>query len=160
DYDTKADFLRHNRQLLESLEVKAAKTRRRELLVDPQAVCDFYEARIPAAVVDGPSLDKWRATAEKENRRILFMTDQDVLGAPQTEMPTAEFPDLLQLDRMKLPLVYHFEPGAPEDGVTVTVPREGLAQLSEDRLGWLVPGLVADKVQALIRTLPKAMRRN
>jgi ATP-dependent helicase HrpA len=61
---------------------------------------------------------------------------------------------------MKLPLVYRYEPGAPEDGVTVTVPREGLAQLSEERLGWLVPGLVADKVHALIRTLPKSLRRN
>src|SRR4029079_4789450 len=74
--------------------------------------------------------------------------------------PTAEFPDILDLERMKLPLLYHFEPGAPEDGVTVTVPREGLAQLSDERLGWLVPGLVPDKVEALIRTLPKAVRRN
>ncbi|HMC10315.1 MAG TPA: DUF3418 domain-containing protein, partial [Pirellulaceae bacterium] len=160
DYDTKADFFRQNRQLLESIESKAAKTRRRELLIDPQLIFDFYEARIPAAVVDGPTLDKWLRDAQRQNRRILFMTEQDLLGDQPEQASSNEFPDVLDLERMKLPLVYHFEPGAPEDGVTVTVPREGLAQLSDERLGWLVPGLVADKVQALIRTLPKSVRRN
>ena len=80
--------------------------------------------------------------------------------ASRRPVASEAFPDVLELDRMKLPLVYHFEPGAEQDGVTVTVPREGLAQLSEERLGWLVPGLVADKVEALIRSLPKAVRRN
>jgi ATP-dependent helicase HrpA len=160
DYDTKSPFFRQNRQLIDSLEAKAAKTRRRELLVDPQIVYDFYDARIPAAVVDGPTLDKWQRDADPKNRHLLLMTEQDLIGNQPTEAPQGEFPDILDLDRMKLPLVYHFEPGAPEDGVTVTVPREGLSQLSEERLGWLVPGLVADKVQALIRTLSKAMRRN
>jgi ATP-dependent helicase HrpA len=160
DYDTKAPFFRQNRQLIESLEAKAAKTRRRELLFDPQLVYDFYDARMPAAVVDGPSLDKWQRDADPKNRHLLLMTEPDLIGnQPADASPTA-FPDVLDLERMKLPLVYHFEPGAPADGVTVTVPREGLSQLSDERLGWLVPGLVADKVQALIRTLPKAMRRN
>jgi ATP-dependent helicase HrpA len=160
DYDTRGDFFRQNRQLIESLEVKATKTRRRELLVDPQLVYDFYDAKIPAAVVDSPSLDKWRKEVEQQNRRILFMTEADLVGAQPTELPADEFPDVLNLDQAKLPLAYHFEPGAPEDGVTITVPREALSQLSEERLGWLVPGLVADKIQALIRSLPKAVRRN
>ena len=72
--------------------------------------------------------------------------EADILGEQPADLPAGEYPDVLQLDRMKLPLMYHFEPGAEQDGVTVTVPREGLAQLSEERLGWLVPGLVADKV--------------
>src|SRR5439155_12593404 len=107
-----------------------------------------------------PSLDKWLRDADPKNRHILVMKEQDLVGEQPTHAATAEFPDVLDLERMKLPLVYHFEPGAPEDGVTVTVPREGLSQLSEERLGWLVPGLVADKVLALIRTLPKSVRRN
>jgi ATP-dependent helicase HrpA len=159
DYDTKAPFLRHNRELVAAIEAKAAKTRRRELIIDPQLIVDFYEARLPAAVVDGPSLDKWRRDAEQQNRHVLFISERDLVTMPAEAAPN-EFPDELQLERMTLPLVYHFEPGAPEDGVTVTVPREGLRQLSEERLAWLVPGLVADKVQALIRTLPKAARRN
>ena len=160
DYETKAPFFRHNRQLIESIEAKAAKTRRRELIIDPQLIFDFYEGRIPTHIVDGPSLDKWQRDAEQPNRRILFMTEEDLVGGAPAEAPPHEFPDILDLDRMKLPLVYHFEPGAPQDGVTVTVPREGLAQLSEERLGWLVPGLVPDKIEALIRTLPKSVRRN
>jgi ATP-dependent helicase HrpA len=160
DYDTRGEFFRHNRQLIESLDVKATKTRRRELLVDPQLVYDFYDARMSAAVVDSPSLDKWRKEAEQQNRRVLFLTEADLVGSQPSELSAGEFPDVLDLDQAKLPLAYHFEPGAPADGVTVTVPREGLAQLSEERLGWLVPGLVADKVQALIRSLPKAVRRN
>ena len=159
DYDTKAEFFRHNRQLIETIDARAAKTRRRELIVDPQVVFDFYEGRLPIAVVDGPSLDKWLRDFQRQNRYILFLSEQDLIG----ELPatlTDEYPDVLKLDRMKLPLVYHFEPGAEKDGVTVTVPREGLAQLSVERLGWLVPGLVADKVQGLIRSLPKAVRRN
>lgn len=160
DYDTRGDFFRQNRQLVESLEVKATKTRRRELLVDPQLVYDFYEAKLPSAVVDSPTLDKWRKEAEQKNRRILFMTEADLIGTQPTGTSANEYPDLLDLEQMKLPLAYHFEPGAPADGVTVTVPREGLPQLTEERLEWLVPGLVANKIEALIRALPKAVRRN
>jgi ATP-dependent helicase HrpA len=160
DFDTRGDFFRHNQVLLESLEVKAKKTRRRELIVDPQLVYDFYHARLPAAVVDSPTLDKWRKEAEQKNRRILFMTEADLIGTQPTAASPGEYPDLLDLEQMKLPLDYHFEPGAPEDGVTVTVPREGLPQLTEERLEWLVPGLVANKIEALIRALPKAVRRN
>jgi len=160
DFETKAEFFRHNRQLIEALEARAAKARRRELLVDPQIVYDFYDARLPAAVVDAPSLDKWRREAERANRRVLLMTEQDLLGPDPPAVGGAEYPDALALDRMQLPLEYHFEPGAPQDGVTVTVPREGLGLLSEERLAWLVPGLVAEKVQALVRSLPKAVRRN
>ncbi len=160
DYDTRGDFFRQNRLLVESLEVKATKTRRRELLVDPQLIYDFYDARMPAAVVDSPTLDKWRKEAEQQNRRILFMTESDLIGMQPSAMAASEYPDLLDLEQMKLPLAYHFEPGAPEDGVTVTVPHEGLPQLTEERLEWLVPGLVSDKIQALIRVLPKAVRRN
>src|SRR4029079_5625215 len=159
DYDTKATFLRQNLELVAAIENKAAKTRRRELIIDPQLIIDFYEARLPGAVVDGPSLDKWLRDPQRSNRHVLHMAEQDLVAAP-AEVASDEFPDELQLERMKLPLVYHFEPGAPEDGVTVTVPREGLRQLSEERLAWLIPGLVADKIEALIRALPKSVRRN
>jgi ATP-dependent helicase HrpA len=160
DFDTRAEFLHHNRRLVLELEAQAAKTRRREWIIDPQIVADWYEARLPAAVVDGPSLERWQKDAQRLNRRLLFLTEADLLGGLPVDAPADEYPDELRIDRLKLPLAYHFEPGAEQDGVTVTVPREGLAQLSEERLGWLVPGLVADKVEALIRSLPKAVRRS
>jgi ATP-dependent helicase HrpA len=160
EFDTKAEFFHHNQRLVGEIEQLAAKTRRRELIVEPQLVADFYEARLPRTVVDSPSLDRWRPEAEKQNRRLLFLTEADLLGNQSATVPAEEYPADLQIDRLKLPLIYHFEPGAEQDGVTVTVPRAGLAQLSEERLGWLVPGLVADKIEALIRSLPKATRRS
>ena len=92
DFDTKGDFFRHNRQLVESIEAQAAKTRRRELLVDPQLVYDFYDARLPAAVVDGPTLDKWRRDAEQKNRRVLFMTEPTCSASRPRRPATANFP--------------------------------------------------------------------
>jgi ATP-dependent helicase HrpA len=160
DYDTKAEFFARNQRLVREIEELAAKTRRRDLVVEAQLVADFYASRLPRAVIDHPSLEKWRREAEKENRRLLFLTEADLLGNQPATVNADQYPDDLQIDRLKLPLVYHFEPGAEQDGVTVTVPRAGVAQLSEERLGWLVPGLVADKVEALIRSLPKALRRN
>jgi len=160
ELNSRAEFFQHNRRLVETIEAQAAKTRRRELIVDPQVLCDWYEGKLPVIVVDQPSLDRWRKDAEQVNRRLLFMNEEDVLGGKPAAAPADEYPDELRIDRLKLPLAYHFEPGDEQDGVTVTVPREGLGQLSEERLGWLVPGLVADKVEALIRTLPKAVRRN
>jgi len=159
DFETKAPFYRQNRQLVAAVEAKAAKARRREWIIDPQLIYDFYHARLPAAVVDSPSLDKWLKASPEENRHRLIMTEEDLVGA-SAQLATEEYPDLLDLERMKLPLVYRFEPGAPQDGVTVTVPREGLAQLVQERLDWLVPGLVTEKIQALVRTLPKNVRRN
>jgi len=160
DLDTRAEFFHHNRRLALEIEAQAAKMRRRELIVDPQIIGDWYEAKLPAGVVDAPSLDRWRKDAERANRRVLYLGEEDLLGGQSASAPSEEYPDELRIDRLKLPLAYHFEPGAEQDGVTVTVPREGLSQLSEERLGWLVPGLVADKVEALIRSLPKAVRRN
>jgi ATP-dependent helicase HrpA len=160
DFDTKAEFFQHNQRLVREIEALAAKTRRRDLIVEPQLVADFYEARLPASIVDAASLDRWRREEEQQNRRLLFLTDADLFGNEPASADAGAYPDDLQIDRLKLPLVYHFEPGAEQDGVTVTVPRAGLAQLSEERLGWLVPGLVADKIEALIRSLPKATRRN
>src|SRR4029078_2645411 len=112
----------HNQQLFACLEAKAAKPGRRELLFDPQIVYDFYDARIPAAVVDGPSLDKWLRDADPKNRRVLQMTEQDLVGAQPADAPSTAFPDGLDLERMKLPLIYHFDPGAPEEDTTRDVP--------------------------------------
>ena len=160
DFATKAEFFRHNRQLVDDIVARAVKTRRRDLIIEPQDLIDFYEARVPASVVDAATFERWRREAEKTNRRLLFLEESDLLEQPETAAVTAgAFPDELQIDRLKLPLEYHFEPGAERDGLTVTVPREGLAQLSDERLGWLIPGLLEDKIQALIKVLPKSVRQ-
>jgi ATP-dependent helicase HrpA len=159
ELNTRAEFFRHNRQLLANLDRLAAKTRQRELIADPLALYRFFDARLPAEVCDGPRLEKWLRETERKTPKLLFLSEEDVLGDPSTSGGAEAYPDELRIDRLKLPLVYRFEPGAERDGVTVTVPQEGLAQLTEERMEWLIPGLVEEKIEALIRSLPKALRR-
>jgi ATP-dependent helicase HrpA len=160
EFETRAPFFRHNQQVREELDHLAAKARRRDLLVEDQLVADFYEARIPPDAYDQPRLEKWLRSIEKENSRALHMEPADLLGQPLDPPRAEEFPEKLELDRLQLPLDYHFEPGAENDGLTVNVPREAIFQLSAERLGWLIPGMLVEKVEHLIKSLPKQQRRN
>lgn len=76
------------------------------------------------------------------------------------EITEAQFPDHLLFNGVRLNLDYHFEPGHDADGVTVSVPLALLNQLDAARFEWLVPGLLRDKIIALIKSLPKSLRRN
>ena len=158
ELETRAPFFRHNRELLANLDKLAAKTRKREIIVDPHVLYRFYDARLPADVSDVSRLEKWLREAARKTPQLLFLSEQDLISGETPATPSA-YPDELQIDRLKMQLAYRFEPGAVRDGVTLTVPQEGLAQLIPERLEWLVPGLVAEKIEALIRSLPKAQRR-
>ena len=160
EFETRAPFFRHNQGVRDELEHLAAKARRRDLLVEDQMVADFYEARIPPDAYDQPRLEKWLRSLEKTQPRVLHMEPADLLGGPLEPPPAEEFPEKLELDRLQLPLEYHFEPGAENDGLTVNVPREAIFQLSAERLNWLIPGLLVEKVEHLIKSLPKQQRRN
>ncbi len=160
EFETRATFFRHNQELRAELDHLAAKARRRDLLVEDQLVYDFYAGRIPADAYDAPRLEKWRRSIEQQQPRVLHMEPADLLGQPLDPPTPEEFPEQLELDRLQLPLDYHFEPGAENDGLTVSVPREAIFQLSAERLGWLIPGLLTEKVEHLIRSLPKQQRRN
>ena len=159
EYDTGAAFFRHNAQLVREFELMEAKARRHDLMADADTRFAFYDARIPAGVVDGKSLDKWRRSAERENRRLLFMTEADLLATGPGDL-SGQFPDDLATDAGTFALHYHFDPGHPDDGVTVTLPLAALNQVPIDRLDWLVPGLIEEKCLDLLRTLPKPTRVN
>ncbi|HUE73131.1 MAG TPA: ATP-dependent RNA helicase HrpA, partial [Pirellulaceae bacterium] len=142
ELDTPAAFFRHNRQLRDELAKLAAKTRRRDLVVDDYDVYRFYDDRLPPEVFDRQSLDQWlKAERDRSDKRLL-LTREDLVGDEADAVDPSEFPERLAFDRMQVPLDYRFEPGAQRDGITATVPREGLAQLAPERLEWLVPGLV------------------
>jgi ATP-dependent helicase HrpA len=91
---------------------------------------------------------------------LLFLSAAELLREETVASDAAQFPDRLAVRAMELPLAYRFEPGSESDGVTLTVPREALGQLDRQQLGWLVPGLLEEKVVALIKSLPKQLRRN
>ena len=154
------EFLTSNRDLVKSLEDLQTRVRRGSLLKAEQAQFEFYHLRLPADVLDGHRLVQWWRAAAPEERKRLFMVEADLVEADAIVATKDSYPDSIQMKNLSLPLTYRLDPSAADDGVTITVPQEGLNQLDGDRLGWLVPGLIEDKIVALIRTLPKEMRRD
>ncbi len=160
EFHCKAPFFLHNRDLLAEAEELETKSRRRDLLVAEEVLFEFYDRRIPAGIYSGPGFEKWRRQAEQNEPQLLFMS-RELLLAPQAETVTADqFPDSLDLDGLRLPLSYRFAPGEEDDGVTVNVPLAALNQFDPRRLEWLVPGLLGQRLAALLKSLPKALRRH
>ena len=159
EIDLKADFLAHNRDLLAEMERLQAKLRRHDLLLGEWSRYEFYDRRIPEDVYDAARLMTWLRRQEATDPGSLHMAQSDVIREPVEEEVAAEFPDEIPVEQNRLPLDYRFEPGAEHDGVTLTVPLEALNQVDPERLGWLVPGLMEQKIAALIKSLPKPIRR-
>jgi len=159
-YQTQAGFLAHNRALVAELESLATKSRRSNLFTGEQSQIDFYDARIPRDVYDGSRLKRWLRQTERRDRKLLYMTLADLIEDGPDEVTGTDFPDELTVGETQLPLEYCFEPGNENDGITLKVPKAALGQLQPARLGWLVPGLLEQKIVALIRSLPKAIRRS
>ena len=163
DWDSNLPFLRHNRRLVGELEQLEHRMRRPDLLVDEHRLFAFYDARIPAEVVSGSSLESWWRQAVRAdpnclllNRAVLLRQEAgDAVGAATDD---ARFPRELAMRGGRFALSYLFEPGNARDGVTLTVPLAMLAQVDADLTDWLVPGLLRDKVLALLKSLPPKIR--
>ena len=158
DYDTDAQYFRHNRDLVREIELIEAKLRRRDVLVDAKARFAFYDSRIPQGVFNGFLFERWRREAEQKDKRLLFMTRPDLMLHAAEAANPGQFPDALNVGPLRLRLDYRLDPGHPADGVTATVPLAALNQLPPEPFEWLVPGMLKEKVTALIRTLPKPLR--
>src|SRR5581483_2065281 len=153
------DFLTHNRAVRAQVEDLEARIRRRDILVDEQALVDFYARRVPERISSVSAFEHWRAAAERENPAILRMGLADVMRREVPDAVAELFPESLPLGANQLPLRYEFEPGEPADGVTVVVPELLVASLRPEQLEWLVPGWRLEKVTAVLRALPKAIRK-
>lgn len=159
DCDLRVDFLRHNQQVVEEIKQWGAKTRRHDLVIDESAFYSFYDARIPADVYDVPTFQRWWKQKGRREEAQLRITPADLLGDDVEAVGEHDYPEQLSAGPLEMKLNYRFEPGAADDGVTLTVPREGLNHLHSEQIAWLVPGLLKEKIIALIRTLPKQQRR-
>jgi ATP-dependent helicase HrpA len=157
---TRAPFWRNNRELVEYVRDMEARTRRPDLLMDEERMYAFYDQRIPEGIYSTPLLEKWLRKVSRKQPRILHMELEDVLTRETDANAEARFPKFLELHGMRLPLEYHFEPGHRADGVTLVVPAGVLRQVSAGRLDWLVPGLLEEKLVALIKGLPKSLRKS
>ncbi|HTI47138.1 MAG TPA: ATP-dependent RNA helicase HrpA [Casimicrobiaceae bacterium] len=156
--ETSGAFLAHNRALIEDVAKLEHKTRRQDVLVDEQVLAALYAERVPPHVHSRATFEAWRKEAEANDPQLLFFTRDDVMRHGAAHVTEALFPTSLALDGTRLALDYRFAPGHPRDGLTLTVPLALLNQVDEDRLSWLVPGLVRDKVTLYLKALPKALR--
>jgi len=160
NYATKAPFMAHNQALLDEVLVLEDKARKRDILVDDQVLYDFYASRIPEEICRGASFESWRKKEEAVNPQLLLLTKEELLARTADEITDDAFPDVLTWKGISWQLKYNFAPGEIDDGVSMQVPVAMLSQLPETRLEWLVPGLLREKCLALVRGLPKQLRKN
>ena len=152
-------FEQRNLELRRRLEKIEERERRRDILVGDEAVYAFYAARIPGDVFDARSFQAWWRDAAVRTPRLLDLTETDLLD-DSARSDERDFPARWTQGDQVLTLAYRFEPGAPDDGVTVVVPLALLAQLQPEGFDWQVPGMRDELVTALLRSLPKAIRRH
>jgi len=152
-------FLEHNAAMIRRGQEIEQRERRSGIVLDDDGLYEFYDRCLPADVCDTRSLRSWLETAAPGEAAALELDEQTARPGPVDERYPERFPDHLEVGDNRLALRYRFEPGHPHDGVTVSVPAPLLGQLPAARLSWLVPGLLVDKMTALIRALPKATRR-
>ncbi|MGO1272219.1 MAG: ATP-dependent RNA helicase HrpA, partial [Pseudomonas helleri] len=160
EIQSRAKCLSANAKLLEQLDELEAKARRRDILADEETLYAFYDARLPAEIHQTATFDSWYRVNSQKDPQLLIMREEDVLAREATEITAKHYPNTLHLGDLTLELSYHFEPNHPRDGVTVKVPAPLLPVLPPERLEWLVPGMIEAKCIALVRSLPKALRKN
>lgn len=153
-------FYVHNQELLADMHELAQRTRSREFILDRFHLANFYNQHLPLEVYDLTSLRSWlKKHSGSAAEQPLWMKPEDLLPpSVPVEAVGEQFPNVIDVGATALPLEYHFEPGHEADGVTLTVPSAALRQLSEEFLGWLVPGLLEEKILYLIKSLPKSLR--
>jgi ATP-dependent helicase HrpA len=160
DYHSNAPFFKANNKLLEEVGYIQHKGRRVDLIEDEEWLYQFYHHKLPEQVVNGITLDQWRKTAEKEDANVLFLRKDDLTREEDEHVSDWDYPDHKNIGSLSIELQYRFEPGHDEDGVTAIIPVHQLNQVSTQAFEWLVPGLLEEKVIALIKGLPKQVRKH
>ena len=151
-------FLAHNQRLVAEIERLEHKSRRPDVLVDEALIEAFYDSKIPEAVCDLAGFEAWRKKAEKAEPRLLYLSREQLMRHEAEGITTDRFPPVMEVLGQKLKLTYLHQPGEADDGVTLSVPLAMLNQIPASRCEWLVPGLLEEKVAALMKTVPQKHR--
>ncbi|WP_291918245.1 ATP-dependent RNA helicase HrpA [Limnohabitans sp.] len=157
-WETKLPFLAANHKMIAKVEELEHKSRRQDVLVDDELIYAFYDQQIPPEVCSGRLLEDWYRHESAKQPRLLMLTREELMRHEAAGITTQAFPKHIRLGGTDCTATYLHQPGDARDGVTVTVPLFVLNQVSEDRCEWLVPGLLKDKIQALLKSLPQRPR--
>ncbi|MFC3962065.1 ATP-dependent RNA helicase HrpA [Nocardia jiangsuensis] len=160
EWQTKHEFFHRNRALLEDVADLEHRARRRDILVDDEVLFQFYDERLPADIVSVRHFDSWWRTARRTEPALLDFDTATVVNEGVAALDPTDFPDTWRQGELTFPLTYQFEPGTEEDGLTVRIPVEQLAHVRPVGFDWLVPGMRVELATALIKTLPKSLRRS
>ena len=166
EFDTKLAFFAHNRKLLADIEQLEHKSRRQDVLVDDELIYAFYDQALPQGIYTGASFERWyrdevKKSGQPEDRlRLLYLSRDDLMRHEAAGVTTDLFPKRMTMSGVEMALTYHFEPGSPRDGVTLAVPLYALNQVDARRCEWLVPGMLKEKTQLLLKSLPQKLRRH
>jgi ATP-dependent helicase HrpA len=157
-WDTGLPFYAHNRKLIREVRELEHKARRQDVLVDDELIYAYYDAQIPAQIGGGADLERWYRDEQRRQPRLLMLARDELMRHEAAGITTAAFPKLIRLGGVDCAASYLHAPGDPKDGLSVTVPVYALNQVDDERCEWLVPGMLEDKVLALLKTLPQKPR--
>jgi len=160
DWQTRHAFFSANLKLRAEVEELEHKSRRRDILVDDETLFSFYDQRIPGEVISGRHFDNWWKNAAKQNADLLSFEKEMLIKDGANKVSALDYPNTWHQGNLKLRLTYQFEPGTDADGVTVHIPLPILNQVEDQGFEWQIPGIRRELVIALIKSLPKPVRRN
>ncbi|PQA76008.1 ATP-dependent RNA helicase HrpA [Rhodoferax sp. TS-BS-61-7] len=158
EWETTLPFLAANQKLIKQVEDLEHKARRQDVLVDDELIYAFYDQQLPADVCSGYSFERWYREEVKKQPDLLKLTREELMRHEAAGITTASFPKTIRLGGVDCAATYLHEPGDARDGLTVTMPLFVLNQVNDERCEWLVPGMLKDKVQALLKTLHQRPR--
>ncbi|MEH0876131.1 ATP-dependent RNA helicase HrpA [Pectobacterium cacticida] len=160
DWQTRHAFFRANLKLLAEVEDLEHKSRRRDILVDDETLFAFYDRRLPRDIISSRHFDRWWKDASRDNPDLLNFEKSMLIKDGAGKVSALDYPNFWHQGGLKLRLTYQFEPGADADGVTVHIPLPILNQVREEGFEWQIPGVRRELIIALIKSLPKPLRRN
>ncbi len=157
-WETRLPFLAANQRLIRQVEDMEHKARRQDVLVDEELIYAFYDQQLPADVCSAYSFENWYREEIRKQPQLLLLTLEELMRHEAAGITTQSFPKTLRLGGVDCAATYLHEPGDARDGLTATVPLFVLNQVNEERCEWLVPGMLKDKIQALLKTLHQRPR--
>ena len=157
-WDAPLPFMAANRKLIRQVEDLEHKARRQDVLVDDELIFAFYDEQLPNDVCSGYSFERWYREAVKSNPQLLYLTREALMRHEAAGITSSMYPKTIRLGGVDCSASYLHAPGDAKDGVTVAVPLFVLNQVNEERCEWLVPGMLKEKVQALLKTLHQRPR--